>query len=62
VYSGSRSSEFWRVIVALLVLYLVMSYLPDGIALGWLVIAGLFLSTPDAVQGLISMIQSIGGG
>lgn len=55
----SGVNELYQILLALFLLWLAMKYIPGGIYLGWIILAGVVLSTPDAVQAFSNLVQFI---
>lgn len=47
--------------IALGVFYLLLRYVPGGITIGLLLLAGVILSTPQSVQSFSNLLAFIGG-
>ena len=55
--------EWYRIIIAIVILYLLMRYYPKwGIPLGWLIVAGAVLATPQATDTFASILKAVQSG
>jgi hypothetical protein len=57
----AKDVSLWNFGLAILVLWLIMKYVPNGLNIGLIILAGVFISTPDAVQGVANFLDFIQG-
>ena len=58
-FSGA---SLYQIALALLFLYVIMRYVPNGLNIGLIILLGAVLATPDAVAGFRSAVHFIQAG
>lgn len=54
-----RNATIWEFGLAVVVLWLVMEYVPEGVYFGLAVLLVAFLSTPQAVDGVAGLLKFV---
>lgn len=54
-----RSASLWEFSLAIVVLWLVMEYVPYGVMIGVFILALAMLETPEAINGISSLLYFV---